>query len=339
MPPTANTGNSKNSMQRPPKHILLSRTDGIGDVVLTLPMAGVLKKHFPNTRISFLGRTYTKAIVESSKHVDGFFNWDEATEENEAEFIAAIGADTVIHVFPRKEVVLAAYTAGCKVRVGTARRIHTFLRVNRRLWYSRKKSPLHEAALNIKMLEALGIRENLDDQNIAGFYGMESQVPLPEAFRSFIEHPHTVLLHPLSHGSAPVWPEEAYLSLAEQLLEDGFQVGITGTADEGQKVPKLTQDPRITNFCGKLSLAELMTLISQSTGLVAASTGPLHIAAALARHALGLYVPQRPMDAGRWRPIGEKAEYLSAKDPCLDGVLTIPVDQVVGRVRAWKAKR
>lgn len=326
-------------MPRPPKHILLSRTDGIGDVVLTLPMAGVLKKHFPDARVSFLGRTYTKAIVEASKHVDRFYNWDEAQKGGEAEFIASIKADTVIHVFPRKEVVMAAYTAGCKVRIGTARRLHTFMRVNHRLWYSRKASELHEAALNIKMLEALGIFEPLDDPNIAGFYGMESQAPLPEAFLSFVEHPNTVLLHPLSHGSAPVWPEEAYLSLAERLMEEGFLVGITGTSDEGKKVPKLTQHPEITNFCGKLSLAELMTLISRSTGLVAASTGPLHIAAALERHALGLYVPQRPMDAGRWRPIGKKAEHLSASDECLDGILAIPVDQVVCRVRAWKAKR
>ena len=35
--------------------IILSRTDSIGDVVLTLPMAAALKQSFPGCTVVFLG--------------------------------------------------------------------------------------------------------------------------------------------------------------------------------------------------------------------------------------------------------------------------------------------
>lgn len=71
---------SKNSMRMT---ILVSRTDGIGDVVLTLPLAGVIKHCFADVRVLFLGRTYTEAVVSMCEAVDEFLNWDElAKNEN-----------------------------------------------------------------------------------------------------------------------------------------------------------------------------------------------------------------------------------------------------------------
>jgi hypothetical protein len=45
--------------------IILCRTDRIGDVILTLPMAGVLKEKFPGCTVIFLGRNYFKFSVYS----------------------------------------------------------------------------------------------------------------------------------------------------------------------------------------------------------------------------------------------------------------------------------
>jgi ADP-heptose:LPS heptosyltransferase len=47
-----------------PKKIVISRTDSIGDVVLTLPLAGILKEKYPKAKIIFLGNTYTKPIIK-----------------------------------------------------------------------------------------------------------------------------------------------------------------------------------------------------------------------------------------------------------------------------------
>ncbi|MDR1792820.1 MAG: hypothetical protein LBR36_05200 [Bacteroidales bacterium] len=44
--------------------VLFSRTDGIGDVILTLPLAGWIKKTYPHAKVLFMGTDYTSAVVE-----------------------------------------------------------------------------------------------------------------------------------------------------------------------------------------------------------------------------------------------------------------------------------
>ncbi|HEX7356618.1 MAG TPA: ADP-heptose--LPS heptosyltransferase, partial [Ignavibacteriaceae bacterium] len=53
-----------------PKNILIVRTDRIGDVILTLPLAGIIKKVYPDSRITFLVREYTKNIVSNHPFID-----------------------------------------------------------------------------------------------------------------------------------------------------------------------------------------------------------------------------------------------------------------------------
>ena len=52
-------------MKNEPKNILIVRTDRIGDLILTLPLAGLIKKQYPDARVSFLVREYTKNIVSN----------------------------------------------------------------------------------------------------------------------------------------------------------------------------------------------------------------------------------------------------------------------------------
>lgn len=59
------------------QHILISRVDAIGDVVLTLPMCGYLKSIYPAVTISFLGKTYTGPVINTCGAVDHFINYDE----------------------------------------------------------------------------------------------------------------------------------------------------------------------------------------------------------------------------------------------------------------------
>ena len=101
---------------------------------------------------------------------------------------------------------------------------------------------------------------------------------------------------------------------------DKYAVFITGTQEEAATmIDFLNELPsHIINMTGKLSLAEYISFIQQSTGLVAAGTGPLHIAAALGANALGLFPPIRPIHPGRWEPIGPRANYLCLDKKCND---------------------
>jgi ADP-heptose:LPS heptosyltransferase len=113
-------------MHKKPERIILSRTDSIGDVMLTLPMAGILKERFPQCRIIFLGKSYTKAVIETCEHVDEFIDWDELNKKSETEktgTLKRLNADAIVHVFPRKEIARLSRAVGIPIRIGTTGRI------------------------------------------------------------------------------------------------------------------------------------------------------------------------------------------------------------------------
>jgi len=65
------------------QRIIISRTDAIGDVVLTLPLASMLKKIYGSeTTIIFFGKSYTKPIIECCNAFDRFLKYDEFSKLN-----------------------------------------------------------------------------------------------------------------------------------------------------------------------------------------------------------------------------------------------------------------
>lgn len=292
--------------------ILLSRTDSIGDVVLTLPMAGVLKQQFPDCYIIFLGRRYTRPVIEACRFVDEFVDWGELSISH----LASLKADVIIHVFPVKENCKAAKKAGIPLRIATAGRFFTWLTCNNLLRIPRKNSGLHEAQLNLKLLAPLGITREFSLEEIPEFYGLIPQPLLLEEKGSAF----TLILHPRSKGSAREWGLENFGRLIELLPAEKFNILITGTKEEGDSMREfLTRyNSRITDLTGNLSLLEFLSLIGTCDGLVAASTGPLHIAAALGKKAIGLYAPMRPIFPKRWAPLGKNATYLVLDKTCSD---------------------
>lgn len=304
-----------------PRHILLSRTDSIGDVMLTLPMAGLLKQSFPNTRITFLGRGYTLPVLRHCRHIDAVMTLEELAEGGDpaaVERMRALRADTVIHVFPHREVARWAKRAGIPLRIGTSHRTWHWTTCNARVPFSRRRSDLHEAQLNTKLLAPLGMTSVPTLQELAALTGFD--VPAPDAHvQGLLRRDRVpVILHPGSRGSAVEWGLANFSALMHLLDPRRYQVFVTGTASEREGyAPLLPLDlPHVTDMGGRLGLEQLVQLIGASRALVAASTGPLHIASAAGIRAIGLYAPRRPIHPGRWAPIGRDAHALVADGAC-----------------------
>jgi len=90
-------------MIKVPNKIILSRTDNIGDVVLTLPLAALLKRHNPNCKITFLARHYVKDVVIHCDAVDDFIDWEPLKSQSTHDIAKHLHADAIIHVFPNKK--------------------------------------------------------------------------------------------------------------------------------------------------------------------------------------------------------------------------------------------
>ena len=329
------------------QRILISRTDSIGDVILTLPIAGAIKKHLPEATVIFLGRDYTRDIVDLSTNVDEFVSWDQQVQMSKRERIKWFRehkADVIIHVFPRVELARLAFKAGIKTRIGTTGRIYHYQFCNRLVPLSRKKSDLHEAQLNFPLLKPLikniGIPSLEKVQECFGIRPPEA--PSVQVSKLIDKSKFNLILHPKSKGSARDWPLESYAELIEKLPDKKFKVFISGTRDEGELMQPFLEkySGQVTDLTGQFSLKEFIQFINLTDGLVAASTGPLHIAAILGKKAVGIYPPIRPMHPGRWAPLGKQAAYLVLDKTCNDCrrsgpcacMAKIGADQVIDRL-------
>jgi heptosyltransferase III len=307
------------------KNIILSRTDSLGDVILTLPLAGVLKNHFPGCRIIFLGKTYTQPVIEACSHVDLFVNWDAISaikdRKKRIQSLKDLNAEAIIHAFPVKAVCRLAKEAGIPIRISTSHRWFSWLYCNKLVHFSRRRSDLHEAQLNLKLLEPLGIKEEIPITKIPDYFGLTKiGNDLPQFLSTLISSDKfNLILHPKSKGSAREWGIENFTRLIGLLPQNKFRIFITGTKEEGQSMKDFLSGnkERIIDLTGKLTLPELLVFIDRCDGLVAASTGPLHIAAAFGKRAIGLYAPMRPIFPARWAPLGKNADYLVLEKSCI----------------------
>lgn len=103
----------------------------------------------------------------------------------------------------------------------------------------------------------------------------------------------TIAIHPGMAGSALNWPESHYVALARRLIRR-YNVIITGGPGEIALVERVfngiarqqtyaPDQPIFTRYVGEKGLGDMIAILSQCDGLVAPSTGPLHLAVALGK--------------------------------------------------------
>lgn len=301
------------------KTIIISRTDGIGDVVLTLPLAGVLKKLIPECKIIFLGTSYTREIVALCNNIDEFIAWNEIENKSESQQIKSLQADIIIHVFPQKKIARLAKKARIPLRIGTISRPYHWFTCNKKINLHRKNSPYHEAQLNLNLLKPLGGKDLYEISEINNYFGLNNIPELDKEFDVLIDkNKINLILHPKSKGSAREWGLDNFSKLIALLPEERFKIFITGTEEEGTafRSALIAQHTEVVDLSGKMSIKQLISFIANADAIVAASTGPLHIAAALGKYALGLYAPMRPIHAGRWAPLGFHSSVLIKEKKC-----------------------
>ncbi|MES2320611.1 MAG: glycosyltransferase family 9 protein [Pseudomonadota bacterium] len=329
--------------------VLICRTDNIGDVVLTLPLAGYLKQILPAVQVDFLVRAYAAPVVRQCSFVNKVLAIEE--QEDPQRMFAEGGYDTVIFAFPNRRLAQAARRARVPYRVGTSHRLYHWLSCNRLAHFSRVKSPLHEAQLNFELLRPLGINHIPKLDEIPALYGMSApRLPEVEALRA--QAKFNLILHPKSNGNGREWPLASYTELAALLKDEpGISLWVTGSAAEGELLARdagaLLAMPHVRSLCGSFDLAGLTALIGAADGLIASGTGPLHMGAALARPVIGLFPPIKPIDPARWGAVGAQARSLCAPAPCdtCTGVASctcmqaIRASDVAAIVRGWRAQQ
>ncbi|MEN4834039.1 ADP-heptose--LPS heptosyltransferase RfaF [Pantoea vagans] len=101
-------------------------------------------------------------------------------------------------------------------------------------------------------------------------------------------------------GPAKRWPHYHYATLARQLIAEGFQIVLFGSAKDrptgDEIIATLPEDARghCRNLAGETQLEQAVILLAQCRAVVSNDSGLMHIAAALDRPLVALYGPSSP---------------------------------------------
>ncbi len=279
-----------------PDPVLVIQTAFLGDVILTLSVAQVLRSLEPGLPVDMMVVPRTAAVLTghpdiretliydkrgADAGVGGFFRMMKEVKRR------GYGCALVPHRSLRS--ALLARMAGIPVRVGfdTSAGSMLFTRI---VPYG---GELHEIARNLRLLEALGVDR---PAHVAPrLYPTDEQKKTVSGFLAAFEGAPSAPLIAIAPGTVwntKRWPPERFATLAGGLVSRGYGVILVGGVEDAglcREIAAAGGGIRIMNACGKFPVLGSAELIRRSALLVCNDSAPLHLATAVGTPILAIF--------------------------------------------------
>ena len=145
------------------KRILITRTDRIGDVILSLPAIKAVRKAFPDDYIAIIVQPRIDDLLKGNPYVDEVIVYDKSKKHKGVlknlgfiKWLRSKKFDIVLNLHSTKRMNLLCFLAGIPKRVGYARGKADFLLTDK-IEYTKKLGEKHEAEYSLDILRYLGI--------------------------------------------------------------------------------------------------------------------------------------------------------------------------------------
>jgi ADP-heptose:LPS heptosyltransferase len=134
-----------------------------------------------------------------------------------------------------------------------------------------------------------------------------------------LPHRPYVVVHPGTTAPARAYPPDRWADVVAALTTAGWSVLVTGGVDEVGLTARVAAGARLSGHArdcgGAFDLMALAAVLSRARVVVAANTGPAHLAAAVGTPVVSLFAPV--VSATRWTPYGVPVARLGDQDaPC-----------------------
>lgn len=289
------------------KRILISRPDRIGDVVLSTPMPREIKLEYPDSYLVMLVRKYTADIFKNNPFVDDLILIDDEKSYYKKLFeIRQHNFNYALMLLPNEKINYMLFLAGINTRIGVGHKFYQFI-TNVKSVYRNKYIPLrHEADYCMDLARKIGVEtDNLKTEIY--LTGEEIQSSKKKKKELLDGKKFLIGVHSTSGNSAPNWTSENYRKLIDELISfDDYKIAITDNdiPDELRNIPEVIYPN--TNSDLRSSIVNFSTL----DVLISASTGPMHIAAALDVKTVSLFCPLTACSPKLWGPSGNKQKII-----------------------------
>ncbi|MBL7157121.1 MAG: lipopolysaccharide heptosyltransferase II [Candidatus Omnitrophica bacterium] len=311
------------------KRILLTRTDRIGDVVLSTPAIKAMRDKYPDAHIAFMVRPYANDIVEGNPYLDEVIIYDKYGKHKSlfGTILFALGLrkkkfDMAIILHPTNRVHLISYLAGIPERIGYDRKLAFFL--TKKIPHSKQEGKKHELEYTLDLLKSIGIKAK----------DKELFVPVQErnieTIEKLLDEHHIgkdiplIAVNPGASCPSKRWPPKKFAVICDNLASR-YKARILIVADEANTefasavAKAMKYEP--VNLAGRTSVGELAALLSKCRLFISNDSGPVHIACAVDIPTISIFGRKDPgLSPKRWRPTGQKSTVFHKDvgcNPCL----------------------
>jgi len=306
--------------------ILVIRGGAIGDFVLTLPALRALRDMFPHTRIEILGYPHIVQIAEIGGLVDaahsidarplaGFFARNGDLDPAQSAFFEDF--NIIVSYLYDPDGFFQANVARCSLaqfHSGPHR--------------PREDDGVHAAETFLKPLERLAIfgADPTPRIEVSPWRDEESEQLISPGSRWLAAHPG-------SGSEAKNWPEENWVSLLKQIVEEtDLNLLVVGGEAEGDRLERLAEElPETRRFVLRnRPLAQTAQWLKLCRGFVGHDSGITHLASAVGLPGVVFW---GETNAAVWRPDAELMRLL----PGGAGLRGISVEQAFEAISAMFA--
>jgi len=301
-----------------PFSVIIPIVAGIGNALLAVPMVRQLKKHRPQSRLTIVAQNQAMAeVFRRLDEVERVLILDRSLPDQ----VKTIGtirrwrADVCLIPFPsnRWQYSLFALLSGARRRI-----LHSYPagRFRTLAFLPAERVPavvgLHDVVQNLKLLEQLGIKPDIDEGPVFPLNDQDRQRAAKLLDRAgFDRETHPVVVHAGSARTAVAqakrWPVENYGRLV-QALQSRFdrQVVIIEGPDEpgiGREIITRVSPPPPPVIALLGNLGDSAALLKRARLYVGSDSGLAHLAAAVGTPAVTLFGPTDPQ---RVCPYGQR---------------------------------
>lgn len=315
------------------KKIIVSRTDKIGDLVLSIPSFYMIKKMYPESELIILVRNYNYDVVKNLPYVDRVIKIDDYRQNDLEQLIKKIKADIFISLFSNRTIAKLARKSKAKLRIGPYSKLSSYFSYNKGLKQRRSQSVKNEAEYNLDLIRK--VDSFLFDSNFEISTDLYYENEHRKIAENYLKEKNIddkfIVIHPFSGGSAKNITDLQYVELIEAINNKflNLTVILTGAENDRTRLENITdrlKAHRVEAFVNKGSLLNLAALIDKAEVFIGTSTGPTHIAGSLKKKIIGIYPIKATQSPTRWGvfgndnnvryilPEGEVEEDYSTKD-------------------------
>ncbi|MBI4373071.1 MAG: lipopolysaccharide heptosyltransferase II [Candidatus Omnitrophica bacterium] len=313
------------------KKILVSRTDRIGDVVLSTPVFRAIKEKYTNAYVAAMVLKETAPLVQGNPWIDEVIIYDKKGRHKSwwQTFLFGLdlrkkGFDVAIHLHATNRVNIISWLAsiplriGYQVELGRHGRNHFLLTnvVREKKWQGEK----HEAEYNFDLLTLLDIPK--PERLELYFPLLESDIhALNQVLPKDLNRQYMVF-HPSASCISKRWSPERMAKVADRLVQNydilPVIIGEGPGVFHAAQMQEFMQEKAL-NLAGKLSLGMLAWLLKRARLLISNDSGPVHIAAAVRTPVISIFGRNQPgLSPTRWKALSENSSFLQKDVGCVE---------------------